>query len=381
MKRSTVTKNLLCLGFIFSFALFACSKTSPIYSENLSRYNEAVKKLVEENLIQKEIIEKQYEQMQKDIGLAFYDYFCYPNEANAKGFHYKYDINSVLSVLRKYAPKEDLSVLEKAQFPFVDPDIYYKSHTYQHNVLGVTDYTKWTPSLLISIDENSISGTSIEYIGAVLDTNPIFCSLGCDLRLSKEVENMDTSPYATVVKVRCESDEWFVENDNGDAAGFCIHQPSYSHKGHKEDYEVAEGETLSISYRQTKVVWGDAEIVIRQHYQDDYRDNRDFWDTLTGKEYKTIENSYFIQIFNHEFCHVLGLDDLYVKIGYNEDDYHPNTGDSIMKGINTEINFMYRLFPRDEGNLFYLYGGEYYAMLDRIDAEVRGNHAKPTSMK
>ena len=59
-----------------------------------------------------------------------------------------------------------------------------------------------------------------------------------------------------------------------------------------------------------------------------------------------------------------------IKEGYNETDYHPNTGATRMDSSHSSIDYS----SRDLGNLLYVYGGKYFEMLERIENEVRNKH-------
>ena len=79
---------------------------------------------------------------------------------------------------------------------------------------------------------------------------------------------------------------------------------------------------------------------------------------------KDLDHSYLSSIVQHEFCHSLGLDDLYKKDDYNQDKIVLDLGDSIMYGL-TDYGEQ-TLKERDINNILAIYDGTLYNKLLEI---------------
>ena len=364
--------NVVFLIIIISllFPLIGCTKSgkNDVDPSDI-RYQKAIQSLVKEALIRKEIIEKQFDQLKADMGDAIYDYFCSYNDTSLNGYHYKYDISSVISILKKYSPETDLTKLQKCFFPFVNPELCYNARWYVYNQTK-NEEDAYKSNVLVVV-ANNFKQVHYDYIEHIVTCQIAFMQIGFDVCWERDISSIDTTKYLSIIDVSYLSNSEFEKQQGDDIAGVFLSDKSSCSSFSGYSITRADGTQLYVPDFSTRTYdWSKPKIVIKEEYLDSYRDNRSWWEKVIGKEYRELNTSNFAVVFIHEMGHFLGLDDLYVKEGYNDDDYHPNTGKSIMAALYEQSCF----FERDTKNIDYIYDGTYITMLDRIEKEVRDKY-------
>ena len=339
---STATKSLfpkLSTLFASVCVLFSCVGNAP----SLDSSSSAREKQLEGALLRKRIIEEQYLSVKESLGLGIYDY-------KTLG-HYRYNRSAIVSFLEKEKPELDLSLLKEAVFPAMDYP-YLLSEGETEPVRALDPFGKEialdSKSFLVQVDFSYLD----EWISSLQgDAKGFYLSLFQEAldELSAIITPYsyhlveDIAPYKEGFHTVLVHPDIAANLPSG-SVGNCVSASSSSSSPASpfdSRYDVDDGFEIQIldSYWQNTL------------------------DISTKRE-----RSGLVRIFRHELGHTLGLADL-----YEEGEYHPGTGPSIMYALGEDSVYY---SDRDKKNLSYVYGGDYASMLLEKERMVRSGQDK-----
>lgn len=395
-------KKVVLFLTLFVFISACANKSTSSFSSSSSINNVdeetkekkqlAISYIKQESLIRKEIIEEQAKYVKNKLGNSFYDFLCRRNDVEGH-YHYKYSINGIISILGAYASDVDLSSLEEVDFPYIDIKTMMPSEVIYRESIGDTgEFVFLSNTIIVEVDPSITSSDVQSYVLSVCsefmdlldnvsfivkisndyyafarDINPLTQQLLSYLPLTlkkKPAEFLDKKYYENFDSIYITGVDYL---DQDWEAG--VFQRTINNAYAQEEifrYAPNVGSLYSMSIG--KPGKSSATIRIRKDHFSQYFDTRN---SIFDKKEENSDTSKFASILRHEMCHYFGLTDLYSKEGYNENAYHPNSGASIMYGL--DINARH-LQNRDKNNLLAIYNGDYYSALEEIDRNVRAKY-------